>query len=56
MCPEGFPGVNEFGTPPRWVCATDALVRAFLSGGISAKDWEEGTHPPDLQSILAFEV
>ena len=55
-CPLGVPGVYEFGSPPRWICATDALVSAFRSGDISAKDWVEGTYPLDFQSILAFEV
>ena len=55
-CPLGAPGVCEFGSPPRWICATDALVRAFRLKEISAKDWEEGTYPPDFESILAFEA
>ena len=55
-CPVGIPGVYVFWSPPRWICATEALIRALGSGDISAKDWEDGTYPPDFQSILAFEV
>ena len=55
-CPVGDPGVCEFWSLSHWICVTEALIRAFLSGDISAKDWEEGTYPPDFQSILAFEV
>ena len=55
-CPFGVPGVDEFGSPPRWICATDALVHAFRLKEIIAKDWVEGTYPPDFESILAFEA
>ena len=56
MSPDGTPGVIMVDTSPRWIFAYSAFIRAFDRGAIGYEDWYFGTYPPDLESILAFEV
>ena len=55
-CPLGETGAEEAGFPLSWICSELALRNAMEAGGIDYCDWMEGTYPPDLRSILAFEV
>lgn len=55
-CPLGETGAEEVGLPTSWICAESALQRAIFECGIDASDWVTETYPPDLRSILAFEV
>ena len=55
-CPLGETGVDEAYARFAWICAESALRRAIIEGGIDAFDWVTGTYPPDLRSILAYEV
>ena len=61
MCPMGAVGViGQLDGPLRWsdswICSELALRNAMEAGGIDYCDWMEGTYPPDLRSILAYEV
>lgn len=55
-CPQGELGVEENGTVPRWRGAILAVGTALRAGGFDGTDWFDGTYPPDLGSILAYEV
>ena len=55
-CPLGETGAEEGGFPISWICSELALRRAMDFGGIDVYDWVTGTYPPDLRSILAYEV
>ena len=55
-CPLGETGAEEVGFPLSWICSELALRYAMEAGGIDYCDWMEGTYPPDLRSILAYEV
>lgn len=55
-CPQGETGVEEDFCCPAWICARAAFQLALECGGIDSYDWEDGIYPPDLRSILAFEV
>ena len=55
-CPLGETGVEEAYARFAWICAESALQRAIFECGIDASDWVTGTYPPDLRSILAYEV
>ena len=56
-CPEGQEGVVEaYESPGAWICADLAFQLALDSGGLNARDWLRGTHPPDLKSVLAYEA
>ena len=55
-CPLGETGVDEDYGGTFWICAESALRRAIFECGIDASDWVTGMYPPDLRSILAYEV
>ena len=55
-CPLGETGAEEVGLPTSWICSEFALRYAMELGSINYVDLVDGTYPPDLRSILAFEV
>ena len=55
-CPLGETGAVEAVFSLSWFCSELALRNAMEAGGIDYCDWMEGTYPPDLRSIFAYEV